>query len=63
MRNADQPISRDQLGRDVWGMDFDPTSNVVGVYVTALRRKIDDGRSNSLIHTVRDVEYRFGTVV
>ena len=39
----------------VWGMDFDPASNVVDVYVRALRGKIGVDR----IETVRGAGYRF----
>jgi DNA-binding response OmpR family regulator len=55
MRNPDQVLSRDQLLSHVWGMDADPTTNVVNVYVSTLRSKL--GRD--LIETVRGVGYRF----
>ena len=55
MRHPGQVLSRDQLLRLVWDLDFDPGSNVVEVYVGALRRKIGSG----FIETVRGMGYRF----
>lgn len=55
MRNKHQVLSREQLLGMVWGMDFDPTSNIVDVYVRALRKKIGD----DYLSTVRGVGYRF----
>ncbi|PRB13649.1 response regulator transcription factor [Microbacterium sp. MYb62] len=55
LQNAGQVLSRDQLIGHVWGMDFDPASNVVDVYVRALRGKIGVDR----IETVRGAGYRF----
>lgn len=54
LQNAGQVLSRDQLIGHVWGMDFDPASNVVDVYVRALRGKIGASR----IETVRGAGYR-----
>jgi DNA-binding response OmpR family regulator len=42
LRHPDQVLSREQLLSLVWGYDFDPGSNVVEVYVRALRRKLGD---------------------
>ena len=55
MRHPGQVLSRGQLLRLVWDLDFDPGSNVVEVYVGALRRKI----GAELIETVRGSGYRF----
>jgi len=57
MRNAGQVLSREQLLDKVWGLDFDPTSNVVDVYVGYLRKKFGAGT----IGTVRGMGYRFNT--
>lgn len=54
MAHPGQVLSRDQLIGHVWGMDFDPASNVVDVYVRALRGKIGAER----IETVRGAGYR-----
>ena len=45
----------------VWDYHFDPGTNVIDVHVSRLRRKIDDGASATLIHTVRGAGYRLGT--
>lgn len=54
MRHPDQVLSREQLLSHVWGYDFDPGSNVVEVYVRALRKKLGD----AAIETVRGMGYR-----
>lgn len=54
LRHPDQVLSREQLLSRVWGMDFDPGSNVVDVYVRYLRAKLGAER----IETVRGVGYR-----
>jgi DNA-binding response OmpR family regulator len=58
MRHAGQVLSREQLLSGVWGLDFDPRSNVVDVYVGYLREKIGAGR----IETVRGAGYRLRDV-
>ena len=54
LRHPDQVLSRAQLLSQVWGYSFDPTSNVVNVYIAALRHKVGSGR----IETVRGAGYR-----
>ncbi|OLT23474.1 hypothetical protein BJF78_32210 [Pseudonocardia sp. CNS-139] len=58
LRHPDQVLSRAQLLSRVWGYTFDPTSNVVNVYVAALRQKIGCDR----IETVRGAGYRLRVV-
>jgi DNA-binding response OmpR family regulator len=53
-RHPDQVLSREQLLSRVWGYDFDPSSNVVDVYVRYLRGKLGSDR----IETVRGMGYR-----
>ena len=53
-RHADQVLTREQLLSQVWGLDFDPGSNVIEVYVRYLRRKLGDSR----IETLRGMGYR-----
>jgi DNA-binding response OmpR family regulator len=55
LRHPAEVLSRGQILRMVWDLDFDPGSNVVEVYVAALRRKI----GASFIETVRGFGYRF----
>ncbi|WP_243060734.1 response regulator transcription factor [Nocardioides sp. SR21] len=55
MVNAGQVLSREQLLDHAWGLDFDPGSNVVDVYVGYLRRKF----GADTIATVRGMGYRF----
>lgn len=55
MINAGQVLSREQLLDQVWGLDFDPGSNVVDVYVGYLRKKLG---AESIL-TVRGMGYRF----
>jgi len=55
LRNPEQVLSREQLLSRVWGLDFDPGSNVVDVYVRYLRRKIGADH----LKTVRGMGYRF----
>jgi DNA-binding response OmpR family regulator len=54
LRHPDHVLSREQLLSLVWGYDFDPGSNVVDVYVRALRKKL----GNDAIETVRGMGYR-----
>lgn len=54
LRHGDQVLSREQILGHVWGYDFDPASNVVDVYVRALRAKIGSDR----VETVRGMGYR-----
>ena len=58
MRHPGQVLSRQQLLDAVWGIDFDTDSNVVDVYVSYLRRKLDSGEGPSAIETVRGAGYR-----
>src|SRR5688500_14975637 len=54
LRHADQVLSREQLLSHVWGYFFDPGTNLVNVYVNALRKKL----GAESIETVRGVGYR-----
>jgi DNA-binding response OmpR family regulator len=55
LRHPGQVLSREQLLSRVWGLDFDPGSNVVDVYVRYLRGKFGHER----ITTVRGAGYRW----
>ncbi|MFF4193107.1 response regulator transcription factor [Nonomuraea sp. NPDC001831] len=52
-----QVLTRDQILNEVWGFDFEPTSNSLDVYVMYLRRKTEAGGEPRVIHTVRGVGY------
>jgi two-component system copper resistance phosphate regulon response regulator CusR len=54
MRHPEHVLSREQLLSHVWGYGFDPTTNIVNVYVSSLRKKLGDGH----IETVRGSGYR-----
>jgi DNA-binding response OmpR family regulator len=54
LRHADQVLSREQLLSQVWGYFFDPSTNLVNVYVNSLRKKL----GADVIQTVRGVGYR-----
>ena len=59
---AHQPgrvFSQDALIDAVWDASFEASSNVVEVHVCSLRRKLDPGRREGLIRTVRGVGYVF----
>lgn len=57
MRNAGRRVTRTMIIEHVWNLSFDTATNVVDVYINYLRRKIDDGHTPKLIHTVRGVGY------
>jgi len=57
LRNAGRVLTRSMLAQHVWGLDFDPESNVVDVYVGYLRRRIEGQGERRLLHTVRGVGY------
>ncbi|MFD4375263.1 response regulator transcription factor [Streptomyces sp. NPDC058486] len=54
LRHPGQVLSREQILSHVWGYDFDPGSNIVDVYVRALRKKLGAER----LETVRGMGYR-----
>jgi DNA-binding response OmpR family regulator len=51
-------FSRERILSSVWGLNEDPLTNVVDVYIRRLRSKIDDGRAHPLIQTMRGLGYR-----
>ena len=60
MRNAGRVLTRAMILEQVWQYDFGGNDNVLDVYISYLRGKIDRGRSIALIHTVRGVGYIIG---
>ncbi len=61
MRYHGQVVTRAALLDAVWQYDFNGNANVLDVYVSYLRSKIDRGKKEPLIHTARGVGYWFGT--
>lgn len=57
LKSTEKVVSRTELTQQVWGYQFDPGTNVVDVAVQRLRRKLEDGATAPLIHTVRGVGY------
>jgi two-component system, OmpR family, response regulator len=57
-RHPGHVFSRDRLIDALWNADFAAESNIVEVYIRSLRRKVDGGRRNGLIETVRSSGYR-----
>ncbi|MCD8089080.1 MAG: response regulator transcription factor [Clostridiales bacterium] len=57
MHNAGAVISRSKIEDHIWNYDYEGGTNVVDVYISYLRRKIDDGESEKLIHTIRGRGY------
>lgn len=57
MRNTRIVLTRSVIHERVWGYDFGPASNSLGVYVGYLRRKLEEDGGSRLIHTVRGVGY------
>jgi two-component system response regulator MprA len=57
MRNAGRILTRPLIAEHVWGIDFDPESNIIDVYVGYLRRRLEETTGPRLLHTVRGVGY------
>ena len=57
VRNAGQVVPRAMLLQHVWDLHFDPTTNIIDVYVGRVRRKVDGAQAYPLIHTVRGVGF------
>jgi two-component system OmpR family response regulator/two-component system copper resistance phosphate regulon response regulator CusR len=57
MRYSGQVVTRRMLNEHLWGEDWGGMTNVIDVHINHLRRKIDRGYEQSLIHTVRGRGY------
>jgi DNA-binding response OmpR family regulator len=57
MRNEGRVVTRTQILDHVWGYEYSPDSNLVDVYVTYIRRKVDRGHQRRLIRTIRGTGY------
>ncbi len=51
MKNRDKLLPREFIIEQVWGIDFDPSTNIIDVYVNYLRKKVDKDFDHKLIHT------------
>lgn len=58
LRRSEEVLSRVVIGEQVWDMNFDPGSNVIDVYVSMLRRKVDKPFDTPLIQTVIGSGYK-----
>ena len=63
MQRPGSVVSRDYLAEHVWGAEYDPESNIVEVYVSYLRRKLQGTAAAGLIRTVRGLGYSLGGTV
>lgn len=57
MRNRNKMLTRKYIAERVWGLDFDTGTNIIDVYVSYLRNKIEKGFEQKLIHTVIGMGY------
>lgn len=57
MHNQGIILSREQIENHIWNFDYEGGTNVVDVYISYLRKKIDDSSEEKLIHTVRGRGY------
>ena len=57
VRNTGQVVPRAMLLQQVWNLNFNPTTNVIDVYIGRVRRKVDNHHGYPLIHTVRGVGF------
>lgn len=57
MRNRGIVLSREKIENHIWNFEYEGGTNVVDVYISYLRKKIDGSLENKLIHTVRGSGY------
>lgn len=57
MHNQGIVLSREKIENHIWNLDYEGGTNVVDVYISYLRKKIDEGQKEKLIHTVRGRGY------
>jgi len=58
LRHKDEVVSRTMIIEHVWDYNFDSMSNVVDVFVAAIRRKVDKNAKVKLIHTLHGIGYK-----
>lgn len=57
VKNKGNVLSREKIEQHIWNYDYEGGSNVIDVYISYLRKKVDGDFQNKLIHTVRGVGY------
>lgn len=57
MANSGKVYSRERILSNVWGLNEDPLTNIVDVYMARLRKKVDEHHSQKLLHTRRGLGY------
>ena len=62
VRNVNRPVTRTMILEHVWNSSFEGLTNVVDVYISALRGKVDRGFPQKLIQTNRGIGYTFTCV-
>lgn len=61
MRRSDQVVTRSELMDLAWDQQFEPTTNIIDVHISRIRRKVNLPECVPLIETVRGVGYRIRT--
>jgi DNA-binding response OmpR family regulator len=61
LRRRGKVVSRSEIQARIWEDSFDLSTNIIDVYINALRKKIDGGEREKMIQTVRGVGYRLRT--
>lgn len=51
MKNPERVLSREEIAKEVWGVNFDTGTNFIDVYINYIRKKIDKPFDTKLIHT------------
>ena len=57
IRNKGKILPRERIEDHIWNYEYEGGTNVIDVYIRYLRKKIDDGYTPKLIHTVRGLGY------
>jgi len=57
VKNKGNVLSREKIEQHIWNYDYEGGSNVIDVYISYLRKKVDGNYENKLIHTIRGVGY------
>jgi DNA-binding response OmpR family regulator len=60
LRNPERVVDRMTIAHKVWDISFEPSSNVIDVCISSLRKKVDREHARALIHTIVGMGYRFG---